>query len=691
MSGTLDSEPPVRQATASRSLHRGATLLLSLAALGMAALVLFHAVVKVGVDARLLAMRAWDAVYFAAFVLAAHAVGARALRRWGPRLATEWRALAAFGVGTAAYSCVGLLLAMAQLFRAPLLVAAVLLPALVLPAETRALARDLRALARRPARIGTALLLALLVYFFLLALSPPWWIDPVAYQLVTPKEYLAHGGVSAETANILTFLPSAMNVLYGFLMAGGSDHLPKLLHFSFLLGSLGLLFQLGRRLFDLSTAGLAALLLAAQWESFQGVQWENVDFHSLFFGFFALALVLLAIEDQEGPRSRSALVVLAGLFLGTALAGKYTAVFAALGVGAATLVASARRRLRWRDPVLLGAVALVTVAPTLVRNAVFTGDPLFPLLAQRLGAYDLIGPEQLAATEQLLGLYAPTTTLRSLTMLPALAYLKADFPAINYDGFWDPFYLLSLPLGWLLVRRRPALAYVYLFLAVFLLAWASGPYVRYALPAIAATCLLTAACVESLPGQLAGESRLARRTRWTGRAAILIFAVLQLALFWKSGAVRMAAGVSTFLGLEQRREFLRATPAGEIFELNAFLQGRALPGDRLFMVFAEQSYYLDLPARADPTRTALALLRAQPDPVAWLRARGYRWLLVDEGRHHFLVAQKPVDPSFHPDPRSLRALEELWGYWRGGLAPQLTPVARFGGHTLWELPPQAPR
>jgi hypothetical protein len=108
------------------------------------------------------------------------------------------------------------------------------------------------------------------------------------------------------------------------------------------------------------------------------------------------------------------------------------------------------------------------------------------------------------------------------------------------------------------------------------------------------------------------------------------------------------------------------------------------------MVLADEVYDLQIPATADPTRTNLALLRAQPDSIAWLRAHRYRYLLVDEGRYHWIRSQRPIDPSFPPYPDAMARFEELWQFWRNSLAPRLSPVARFGAHVLFEIPKSRP-
>jgi hypothetical protein len=328
------------------------------------------------------------------------------------------------------------------------------------------------------------------------------------------------------------------------------------------------------------------------------------------------------------------------------------------------------------------------MVPMLVRNAVFTGDPLFPFLAGRLGAFSQISKEQVEAWNAFIGIYTPRLSPRSVVMLPLLAYVGAKFPAVNYDGYWDPFYLLSIPLGLVLVRRHPQVGRLYVFLLVFMAAWLTAPYIRYALPAIAITCLLTAGCVDQLPRLLDG-GRGSAVVRMVGRTCIVGFALIQFASFWGLGRSLLSHGPSEFLGLEDRRTFLHTTQAGETFEVNEYLRARLQPKERLFMILADQPYYLDLPVFADPTRTNLALLRAQREPIAWLTEHGYRYVLVDEGRMHWIRSQKPVDPSFNPEPGAMRSFEGLWSWWKRDLEPQLRPIGRFGAHVLFEARPPA--
>jgi hypothetical protein len=100
-------------------------------------------------------------------------------------------------------------------------------------------------------------------------------------------------------------------------------------------------------------------------------------------------LALLRPPGEEKGRARAPF--LAGALLGAAAGVKITAGLAGIGLGAAFLAyppAPLAWRDRWRTLGWAGAGLALSLLPALAKNAIHLGNPLYPLLASRLGCCD---------------------------------------------------------------------------------------------------------------------------------------------------------------------------------------------------------------------------------------------------------------------------------------------------------------
>ncbi|MCP4592300.1 MAG: glycosyltransferase family 39 protein, partial [bacterium] len=106
-----------------------------------------------------------------------------------------------------------------------------------------------------------------------------------------------------------------------------------------------------------------------------------VELGMLFFGMLALAAFIRAIDPARPEGETGRYVMAAGLLAGLAVGCKYTAlVLIALPLGLALVIRYLpNRRRRYRTPLLFTAGVLAAFSPWLVKNAVMTGNPVFPL------------------------------------------------------------------------------------------------------------------------------------------------------------------------------------------------------------------------------------------------------------------------------------------------------------------------
>ncbi len=220
---------------------------------------------------------------------------------------------------------------------------------------------------------ATLILLALFASLWV-ALAPPFKYDALVYHLTLPAAYLAAGRISHLPWLIMSGYPQGAELLYTWAMALGGAPAAAVLGWLFsLLALAGLLGLLCQRLNNPAAwAGAAALFAGSSLVLYTA--WGYVDWLGLVFG---LACLILLDHWQHNPRPLH--LRLAGALAGMAFAVKYPFGLLAL-IGVIWLGVHAwRSRANLIPPLLnFGLAATVFALPWLIKNLLFTGNPLYP-------------------------------------------------------------------------------------------------------------------------------------------------------------------------------------------------------------------------------------------------------------------------------------------------------------------------
>ncbi|MGE0609565.1 MAG: hypothetical protein AB7O62_20915, partial [Pirellulales bacterium] len=253
--------------------------------------------------------------------------------------------------------------------------------------------------------------LPLVLLYLLTAALPPWEFDVREYHLQVPKEWFQQGRIGFLPHNVYGNMPlgAEMQALLGMSwMAGPRPWWYGAIAYKVVMACLGLatalaLYAFGRRYASPLAGAVAALVyLSLPWvfhvstvgliEGAVGFYlW--MTFHAAWIGFEALKPAKPAKREESPPpfdiAASSAtggrqLVGLAGFLAGSAIACKYPSL---LFVGLPLLSAVAWKFLRAQPRLVLTCWLLMAVAcgPWFVKNAAFTGNPVYPL------AYGLFG------------------------------------------------------------------------------------------------------------------------------------------------------------------------------------------------------------------------------------------------------------------------------------------------------------
>ena len=326
------------------------------------------------------------------------------------------------------------------------------------------------------------------VHYFFNALAPDISPDGSSYHLEIVSEYLRRHGLVPIPTNMYASLPQGLEMLFLFAFALGRNSAAAMVHFGFLMTLPLLVLSFGRR-FGFPREGVfgAMLVFASPLVGVDGISaYNDVALATTAFGlFYALQLW----DESRDAR----FLPLAGLLAGFCYSLKYTGALAvpfAIGYVAWRLLRAGQP---WpRASLLVALTAAVSVAPWLIKNWVWMGNPLAPFC-------NALFPNP---NFQILG---ERTYLEVLRHFPdGTSRLKGLLDVTLSDrvsgGLIGLVFLLT-PLG-LLSLRFPVGRRLWLAAAVFLPGYLGNYGGRFLLPVLPFLALALGLALRNTPGAL---------------------------------------------------------------------------------------------------------------------------------------------------------------------------------------------
>ncbi len=492
---------------------------------------------------------------------------------------------AALGLGTIAYAVLLLGLA-ARLDRASVAAALAVGVALSWREAARA-GRSLlaawsgarRVAAGRPLAAALVALAAaaLLAPALLLPLYPPIAWDAIGYHLPYAKTYVEAGELAFNPHLRYPVFPQTSEMLFALALLFSDDVLAQLTQFLlFALLAAGCV-AFGRRHFSKRAGVWAAALLFGNSQVLWLASIAYVDMGLTAYVFFGV----LAYWNWRESGERGWLF-LSGAFFGLAMGTKYLAAVPAAVVFLLVLAAGLRAR-RLGAPLAFAGVCAAVAAPWYVRNALLTGNPVFPFLP-RLFGYSFWSAEDLRWLND--DVIAKRGVGRGAGDLLALPWhLVASQRFFDAEERISPLYGLCVPVmaavgfRW----RRVGLLYaVGLAYAVF---WFfSAQILRYLVPALPILGVAMAAAL---------DRALARASEPRTRLAVAALVALALAApgVWFSARKVREWGPPATTAEERTRHLLRHRPSVSAYDFLDATRGR----DYAVYAFHDQcmTYYAD--------------------------------------------------------------------------------------------------
>ena len=377
------------------------------------------------------------------------------------------------------------------------------------------------------------LIAATLALNLLASVVPEIFYDSLVYHLAIPQLYLYRGAIVPTPENVYSGLPFALQMLYGWGLALSGENLAVLIHGAFGIATALCLFSLCRR-YATPRAGVYAVLLFYVCPISVYAGWHcGVDLGAAFYVLAAFSAMMRSFEEREDAEVHL-WDAAAGLLAGFAMSVKYNVWPVAAVMTAGHFVLSARSGRSFKGSVRMAACAALVLAPWLIKNAVFFGNPIYPFLHEHIGRVrpvDWGGFLDAAGSRDLKEIFAGWSGFRDFLLIP-WNYSMADRPTDDWPG--PAFILLTVWAAILKWKSPDGKGTKPIWVALPVLAAAaygfwviSSSIVRYALVAIP---------LFSLAGAWALEyGDYPKWVRVLGRTAVLLACVFNFQISYRLG------------------------------------------------------------------------------------------------------------------------------------------------------------
>ncbi len=231
--------------------------------------------------------------------------------------------------------------------------------------------------------------IVLLAVCLLTVLTPETRHDPYDYHLTIPTLYLVHGGIVEIPWHVFSYMPKNGEMLFGLGLGIGNDSITKLIHYIFGIYILILIGWMLKRCFSREAGWMGAVMvITLPLYGFLATS-SYIDLIRSFWelaALFTLSMIWVSEEEKE----KVVYLYLSALFAGMAMGTKYVAW---LVFGLPYLVLFIITFSRFKPVLLMKHVFWVLIAGVLPvlswlsYNAIWTGNPIYPLLPSIFGMH----------------------------------------------------------------------------------------------------------------------------------------------------------------------------------------------------------------------------------------------------------------------------------------------------------------
>ncbi len=517
--------------------------------------------------------------------------------------------------------------------------------------------------------------LVVLVQCARLATLPITATDALVHHLAVPKWWWKAGFIHEISWHEWSYYPMLLNLGYLGMLQMGFTSYAAFYHLGYFVILIGLVALCARSLSDDHRVTLLSAVLLISLPVFLRLATVPlVDLGLAVFSLLAVFFLARAISYRHvvSPRARVWNFLAAGAALGFAASTKLNGgLYAALFLAAIAL-SIGQKRIQLRHGIILALAALLVYVPWLVRNACWTGNPLYPLFKSSLGGPQLLLPGAPVGLPPLLHrMTVYGESMVEVLLLPVRIFLGGhDNDPRQFDGSLTP--LLLLGLMTVAIQREwfgkvfvGGLSIVYICVAVVV----SSARVRYLAPVVPSLCVF-AGC-----GWNAFGLRFGARLR-QGSLAVAVLVSLVTAGNYLFFTLPTESGRAFFAGKLSRASYL----AFEIpeYELIAYVNEKLPKNSRLYLLNTSNPFfYFDREVISRGYYSANEL-------VSWLRA-GKTPQEIQAAFHELQVTHLFVHSRRLQDILVATLTADQLATWNEFSKTYLSGVVTSGDFSLWRV------
>jgi len=327
------------------------------------------------------------------------------------------------------------------------------------------------------------------VFLFAKALWPAVYVDAVTYHLGLPNYYLQEGAFVYIPEDMCSGYPFITEMLYTLAMLVAGQKAAQCTSVLIFLVSILAVYEVSKTLLGVRYAGLSCAVYTLTPCFMDATLAFGNDLCLVYYVVMATYCFFLWHMQYRSER----MLILIGLFAGICLSIKYTAfIFIPIPLLAGFIYNAVKNeeRLGWplqRRVIICGAAAIMVCLPWMLKNIIYTGNPIYPAFFSVFGGED-INPEIYAVAAQWGGSVSTDTILTTAFHKFQGLFLFSPQFFVAYGPLCNTglVFLFFLPLL-LLMRRTSAIIKTLVCCAAFMFVLWIATYgaFRYYYPGIA--------------------------------------------------------------------------------------------------------------------------------------------------------------------------------------------------------------
>ena len=289
------------------------------------------------------------------------------------------------------------------------------------------------------------MLFLLILAVGILASVPPVSKDALVHHLAIPKLYLKHGGMYEIPFMSYSYYPMNLDLLYLIPLYFGNDIIPKFIHFSFGILSAWLIFSYLKRRMNLAYALGGVLFFLSIPIVIKLSITAYVDLGLIFFS----TASLFALFKWRDSGFQLKFLVLSAMFCGLAMGSKYNGliIFFLLTFFVPFIYSRYAPSAKPNhvnvigQAVIFAGLALLVFSPWMIRNYLWTHNPIYPLYNHWFNPQHLINYSPGSIFEFRSAVYHESWW--QMALLPVRVFFQGqDGNPQYFDGRLNPFLLL---------------------------------------------------------------------------------------------------------------------------------------------------------------------------------------------------------------------------------------------------------